>query len=150
MRILPQYKGAGILFACDSEVLLGLRAISPFKNRWSIFAGRMEAEDSGVFCKTAFAEASEEACNCIPVEDYLREYLPTPFNRNLLVRQEINLPFFKFVSFVVQLTAKPSLKYWPRLNSEFLRCDWFKMDSLPNNLHPFVKTLVRRLRAGAV
>ena len=108
----------------------------------------MESADRGDYFCAALREASEETCGGIRIEDYLRRYLTLPLDSDSLEKQEIDLPFFKFVTFVVRLNAIPSRQIWPKLNFEFTDGQFFPANCLPHPLHPFVEPLVNRLTQG--
>jgi len=149
MAIFTNFKGAGILFTHQTDegakVFLGRRRFQPFKSYFSVVGGRMEPADRGDYFRAALRESSEETCRGIRIDRYLREYLVLPLNPDSLEKQEIDLPFFKFVTYIVSMRRVPPSHIWPKLNFEFTDGQFFPANCLPHLLHPFVEPLVSRL-----
>lgn len=119
------YEGAGILFMCEDEVLLGLRNYNPHRDTWSIIGGKKEKHESFYTC--AIREASEELKQII--------FIP-PENIIDVHAYEKHIPFiFRWMTFVIKINDKTKLDI-SKFSREFRFVRWFKISLLPPNLYP--------------
>lgn len=139
------FVGAGVLFMKETpqgyKVLLGKRAISPGRGKWTIPGGKCEKNESAR--ETALREAREEvpSINLTGKSKYKRGAL---FGGYTAV-----LPFFKFKTIFVMLNRR-YIKKKIRHNFEFLEVKWFSIDTLPNNLHWGVKEAVQHAQSALI
>ncbi len=133
------YRGAGIIFVTRSadgtpEVFAGRRRRPPSAGRWVLVGGELDPIEDGSYFDCACREASEETCNHLPLDEHLRQWLPSDFSADTVEKRTLKLHWYEWQTFLVPLKERPPQDVWPCKNAEFLfefsEAQWFPLSEL--------------------
>ncbi|MBF0103676.1 MAG: NUDIX hydrolase [Desulfobacterales bacterium] len=147
------YKGAGILFYCNNEILLGKRLRNNFWDiwgLWSIPGGKMDFEDDNDFWKTAVRETKEEFGWTDSMNRLINANDLEDANHDISVTFPFSYVGFKWITFVVKLASKPCENIFPDqtrhgFKSEFETAQWFPINKLPSGTHKLIYPVLWKL-----
>jgi 8-oxo-dGTP pyrophosphatase MutT (NUDIX family) len=122
----PHIKASGILVVCQGQILLLRRTGGDHEGEWCIPGGKIENGETSL--EAAIRETREEAGVEVPAEA-LVEWTRT-------IRDGVD-----FTTFAASITEQPDVSLDETESSE---CGWFRLDALPEPLHPGMGMVIKR------
>ena len=139
----PEKVGAGLLLACEGEVLLLLRRSVHNDLTWGLPGGNREEQDGGSLEATAVREAAEEMGALPPL---------TVASSHLTRRGRLSAK--QYTVFVCRVEPAVRAAWTPVLNHEHREARWFQIEDVslavsgvsraPAPLHPVVAALMQQ------